>query len=239
MKNKLKLIIFVIFVSLITSGCTLNYNITIKENLDILESAVVTEDNSVLTSKYGDYKKEIKRQQNYYKKHQLYYDYASKKIYDKNSSGLELYKEYPNGTFDTSPNILSVFQDYSFRNEIDSYVLELSRPVEESLYPDTPNNDEKLDKVYVNIRSYLKVLDTNSDSYDEKTKTYTWNLDDNFFRDKNRIYIKLSKEKDNENIYMDFFKNNSTIIISILIVLTITAIISIYLFAKYKKGMRV
>ena len=38
MKNKLKLIIIIFFLSLIVSGCELNYNLTIKDDRDYLQN---------------------------------------------------------------------------------------------------------------------------------------------------------------------------------------------------------
>lgn len=239
MKNKLKLLIVIIFISFITSGCTLNYNLTIKDDRSIVEMVSVTEKNNVLTNRYGDYKKEIDKQQKFYKKHQIYYDYSPKKIFEGDISGLSLTKTYPYGTFNNSPNKTSVFNKYSFYEENGSYIFRLTYPVMEAVYPDTNDSDKKIDDAYLNIKSYLKVLDSNSDSYDEKTKTYTWHLDKNFFDNNKDIYIKLSKEKDNMLIFSDFIMNHLKLIIGIGITLFVIVIAVLRIYKKYKNGMKI
>ncbi len=240
MKNKLKLIIIIFFLSLIVSGCELNYNLTIKDDRSIYEEIVVTEKNSILEKKYDDYKEEIKEKELFYNDHDLYSSYESRKIFKSDYSGLKLYKDYPYGQFRYSPTYASFFQNYSFTEGKDGYILRLLYPVKENIYPDTNNSDEKIDKAYINIKSYLKVIDSNCDKYDEKTKTYTWEIDDDFFNnDQKGLYIKLSKEKDYQVIFMDFFREHSTAIITISIILVVLLTIAMYIYKKYRNGMKV
>ena len=116
MKNKFKFLILILFVLITTTGCTLNYNLTINTDRSILEEVSVTDSNNVLIKKYGDYKKKIKEEQLFYKEHQVYGDYSSKKIYKSDYSGLELSMLYPYGTYNDSPNKNSMFNDYTFYN---------------------------------------------------------------------------------------------------------------------------
>lgn len=237
--KKIKLLLLTIFVAIISTGCTLNYNLTINEDRGILESVVVTEKNSILKTKFNDYKKEIKEQENYYKEHQLYFDYTSKKIYGKTDSGLSLSKRFEYGTYNNSPNKNSVFNNYAFYEQEGNYIFRLTYPIYEAVFPDTNDLNQKIDEAYINIKSHLKVLETNSDSYDEKTKTYTWKLDQNFFNNSDGIYIKLSKEKDNMLIFKDFIMNNLTTITIVSSVILLILIFGIHLFKSYKNGMKI
>lgn len=236
--KKLKLLIVIIFVSIITSGCTLNYNLTIKDDRSILESVVVTEKNSILEKKYDNYKKEINEKQRFYKEHQIYTEYSSSKIFNKDESGLKLTKEFKYGTFNNSQNKTSVFNSYSFYEEGNNYVFRLSYPVKEALFPDT-RDSEKIDKAYINIKSHLKVIDSNSDSYDEKTKVYTWKLDDDFFNNNEGIYLKISKDRDMMLIIKDLISNNLNIVVSVITSITILLLVILYIYRKYKNGMKI
>ena len=239
MKKKFKLLLLFIFTALITSGCTINYNLTIKDDRSIFEEVVATESNSILKTTYGDYKKEINNQEEFYNNHDLYSSYHSKKIYKSDYSGLKLYRDFEYGQFSNSPTYASLFQKYTFVDNEDGYTFRLSYPIKENLYPDTNDSEISVDSAYINIKSYLKVIDSNSDSYDEKTKTYTWVLDDDFFNDYEGLYIKLSKEKDYQVILTDFFRAHSVTIITIISILFILLIGFIYIYSKHKKGMKV
>ena len=239
MKSKVKLILFIIFVSLISCGCTLNYNLTIKEDLSIIDDVSVTEKNSVLKTKYDDYKKQISNYQKFYKNHDLYSSFESKKIYKSDYSGLELYRTYEYGKFENSPNYSTLFQNYSFLDQGDYYTLKLNYAIKENIFPDIKDNNEKIDEAYINIKSHLLVVETNSDTYDEKTKTYTWKLDDDFFNNNDGIYMKISKEKDSMLIFMDFFKEHTFEIIFTAVIILSIIVISLLILIKYKKGLEV
>ena len=222
--RKIKIFIM-LFMILILSGCTVEYNIDFKINHKMNEEIIITE------------KKEFFDKVNYSASEVVegkLYSYDN--IIRKNKFSTKTNIKDGNAEVTLSSNNKSV-------NEFASFVLFqnlfIGVKVDEnketySLTTTGYNNDifvdsedisdgVSVDKININIKFENKVLETNADKVDKKNNIYTWTVDKDT-KDKS-IYFKLEnvdkqKTKNNkkENIQFDFKKIVMIGIILIIIV---------------------
>lgn len=236
MKNKiLCLLVLIIFLT----GCSVNADITIADDMKISENVSIAFDNSLAENYHspGQYASD-------------FLDYYNSAISLKNYN----YK-IEEGSVKTSVNFdkksknicdninYSLFSQYLYKNinciEEDGYFIVKS---EGNQLISIPQSKKKfnVENVVLNVKLPISAIENNAD--DINGNIYTWNFDENTNSDKS-IYLKISKKSLEENkvTYEKKEQTSKTIknVVSILVVLVILIIICIganTLYKKYKEN---
>lgn len=183
---------------LFMTGCTVDYNITIKKS-SIRENIKITEDldkvnerisDQTIENTYSEFNNNLKRK------------YDSSKTKNDKTITYNLSQTY---------TIADKLYIRAFSECFDSYIIDTS---DENEYIIKTSNGFKclsynyndIDTVNVNITLDQKVIDSNADSV--KNKTYTWKIDNTNFSDKS-IYIKFKNESKKHKT--DIINNNFNI----------------------------
>lgn len=228
MKN-IKILILILVIAL-TSGCSVEYNLNINEDLSINEVVEASENTEVMQSKTG-----------------LIGDNAVNYLYDtfSNNSDADFTNIEENGvtigTSNASYNSLEQYTKNFYSNLFEIKEIE----IDDDVYTITINQIQKLsstgsstllyDDVKVNIKIPFKVIDQNADEV--SGNIYTWNIHKdadlktikfsfNKVQQKNAINLKVN----NKNVNV---KYSYIVIVSLVIVV---GIVVIYLIIKNKKN---
>lgn len=253
MKNKIKLIILLIPLILVTSGCEATYKMSItsdsiEETLNITEDLEKTYQNAFL-NEYGNLNNYIKCfscLDNYIKKNKA--DYVEKYYLNKDNFA----RDNKNGEYNISNNsytyVMSGKKKYSLKNNTlinniskDSLIINDDNIIIhlDGLPTDLLKDINKLD---VKITTTLPVISNNADSVEENTYTWTYTKENSI--NKNLILIVEREKKDeptdqnkqsssNNNSQK---KSNPTLTLLIIIGVYIVIIIAVVnLFNKKKK----
>ncbi len=217
MKNKIKLIIFLIPLIILSSGCSATYNInitdeTIEEELAISEDIDQANKNSYIY-KYGTYDE-----------NDMCFDCLSKYI---NS----MQDEYVNNYYINKDNFERDNKIYNYNTYQGVYSYNLTNKKEYSLKNNSLINNlikdsliindeniimhldnipssmiEKLDKVSIIVTTELPVISNNADNTSDNT--YTWNYDKTNNLNKS-LSLYIEKPKVEDNTKNDNTKNNN------------------------------
>lgn len=214
-----KLIIILGFV-LVFSGCTVDYNITIKNSGAAIEKMSVDVEKKNQSTSYEKVKKDIENEYDQtLKKYRYGYNISnenniikfklSKMNYLNNIADNSLYQAlYEKAELFESNNIVN------FRSIGNNYIGDLfvTKNYEENI-----SFNKNVDALRINIQFENKILSHNADKYDKKTNTCTWiftpddyNKSIQFSYDKSVTVLKSNKIKSEKN---DKFKKLKRILI--------------------------
>ncbi|MBE6159642.1 MAG: hypothetical protein E7157_01185 [Lactobacillales bacterium] len=216
---------------LLLTGCTVDYNVEIKNDNTVNENIMLNGQKVNSNKEFQKIKKEIKNQiSNTLNKYEYQYNIKN----ENNSVVVEINK---NSNFEillSNSLYNEFFEDYelfvnkgikTFKNTGTNYLAELfvTKNYEQDL-----KVEKEVDVLNVNIKFENIVTEHNADKYDEKTNTYTWIFTENdiqktinFSYDTDQLFEKEKK----------FSFDNIGIIIGIIlliIVIFITSFIFIY-----------
>lgn len=253
MKNKIKLIILLIPLILVTSGCEATYKMSItsdsiEETLNITEDLEKTYQNAFL-NEYGNLNNYIKCfscLDNYIKKNKA--DYVEKYYLNKDNFA----RDNKNGEYNISNNsytyTMSEKKNYSLKNNTlinniskDSLIINDDNIIIhlEGLPTDLLKDINSLD---VKITTTLPVISNNADSVEENT--YTWvytkensinkNLTLTIEREKKDESDNQNKQNNNNNSQK---KSNPTLTLLVIICVYIIIIIAVVNFFNKKKKL--
>jgi hypothetical protein len=180
MGNKIK-ILCLCLLALLISGCKAEYNIDIKSDLSVNEEISFMEKNSTISTmapKVEDYitqlitdtQSEDDRSANYY---------ISKEIGTK-ESGSVANRIYDDFTSFKEENILlgEIFTSINVTTEEHMVSIECkSLSSHYQVFTETATSDSLLESFKIHITVPFEVIDSNADSSDRFTNTYTWNYD--------------------------------------------------------------
>lgn len=236
MKKAFKLI-FIISLSFIFCGCSVDYNLTITNKKKIIENITVLDDNDTILKYNNSIIEFLNTQKNGVEENEYYADIINNDL----ESGLLINKNYKNfGSYIESIYFNKLFEkaninDYGetftfetagdyYRNDVFSVNLE-----NHYLY--------SLDKVNVNIKFYNVVESHNADEVDEKNNIYTWilNKEDSY----RNITFKLKDDVRYDVMFSDFFKRNGLLLIIISLVVIVIAGVIIYFKRKMDDNNRI
>lgn len=191
----MKKILLLIICILIITGCKVEYNLVINNDLTISESVKMTGtdeffDNyykssrmNVIEMMFDDYRKEDLRNGGY-----------SYQIIDGNTPYVLASQDYVNAQDFATKTILfaQYFEDIEVYEQDGVITIETH-----DFIPINPDSIERynIKTTKIDIKSSYKIVSHNASSYDEKTNTYTWYIDDEttdfslkFAYDTNEIY---------------------------------------------------
>lgn len=227
--------LFALIIScLLLTGCTVDYNIEIKNDDTVIENIKLNGQNVNDDKEFKNLKKEIKNQLSHsLSKYEYQYDINN----DKNRVLVEINKKSNFESLLNDSLYNNYFEDYeffvnkgikTFKNVGTNYLLELfvTKNYEQDL-----NIRKEVDILNINIKFENIVTDHNADKYDKKTNTYTWIFTENDIQKTiNFSYdtAQLFKEENKFNF------SNITVIIGIILIV-IAIFITIFIVAYRKK----
>lgn len=245
----MKKILFISLVCFLFCGCTVNYNMVVDSEKNISEDIVITYNENKLKGHNITIEEFAKNRDQVYKDRLKSYGYKIDYSINGNILTYSLKKE--KSSFESINNVQEFQHMY---NSIEVYNENNKTRIEtfgdytgESLF----NIDNlyykafEIDDLIVNIQFHNKIIDSNADSFDEKTNTCTWKFNKKTTYEKS-IKVELSdeileqfkniekeeikKEKKSINQYLVLF------IIILFIVIAITFIIIYVLITNKNKN---
>lgn len=222
MKKIISLIIPILFFT----GCTINYDIyvnsdhTVNESISISDSISTLEQSGykiddIVTSKIQSYSDEI-RENDYSINQQKNDDDITVTLSSKNKAIEKLLKMSYFERMFNGADITDDTDKYTFRTNglynQSGLFYDLSGVVDEGF----------VEKININITFADKVIETNADSFNEETNTYTWSIDANT-KDKDiNFSLKQSNNKNHKKVSSDDKFNKLLITGSIIVIILIS-----------------
>ncbi|MCI8778028.1 MAG: hypothetical protein HFI86_05365 [Bacilli bacterium] len=231
--NKLQKISILILLTIIFTGCDVEYNLTIDNKKRVIEEVTFLEDNSNMLKYAGSIDEFL-----YDREQESFYDtnYVYERVYNDNQSGLNVKNSYSSiknyvdsklyKSLFESANIIEDKKFYSFSTFGDYYRNNVFSTPLEAVYR------YKIDKITVNIKFYNIVNSHNADKVDEENNIYTWYLKSSDLTKK--IEFNLSDKVRSDIMIQSALSKNKVAIIISLIVITIL-IITIIKFNNVRK----
>lgn len=226
-----------IVLTLLLSGCTLNYNLNIDNNMIFTEKIKVTESNSVI-SKFALYASDyVDTSINDYTNDPDYGNYTIKKTTNNDVSGgiaTATYMDF--NQFRVQDKLKDYFfSDVEMSTDGNIITLEFTSNTTNTLLSNnsseetTVNTDgAALNKANISITLPFKVINSNADKVDKKNNTYTWTYD-TMNQDKS---ITLSFDKSKKVIIIDI---PSWVYVLVVLVLFFAGL-GWYIYHHYKKN---
>lgn len=215
MKNKIKIILLILSIILLT-GCSGNYNININEDLSIDENLYLTIDNS--DTAYENTLK-IFDENN-----------IDKDKYDVSINGDDIIIEY-NDKFETiddyiiNSNIYHQLIDEITYNKTDKYIDLYTNQYLKLKEDNDIGNTNDLDVIQINVKVPFKMISNNSDIYNDDI--YTWTIDKNTTQKKISMNFEMRPS--------GFPYSQVIMIVTLVVVITIFTIILIRRFRNSQK----
>ncbi len=213
MKYKFKMLILFL-VLLLSTGCSVEYNLTIDELNAIEDFSLYVENNSSNTAMINDmYQRQTESYFNQDTEDSEYYEVKKGLTRDKKNLFLNFKYNYPLKKLQNSNAISECFYNKSVTKDQEYITLNTSEGFD-CIYKDT---DLQIENLTINIKTNLKVVESNSDK--TKKNTYTWNINKNNYQDKN-IYMKIRYKEENKKKSI----LNEYLVIPIVLLVTIALI---------------
>lgn len=219
--KKIKFLIILIAIY-IFSGCSAQVNLTVTTNKNILEDLKVTVDNEYISGYFNDLSEIKKNYKLLLDEYDNKYDFKVKKSGNNIVGKVSKKGKLNVGT--TTGLESALFKNISEDNS--NYTLVLSDEIVSYLTPDLEidvDENALLNNITINIQFHNVVSNTNSDSYNNATNTYTWIIDKTNL-DKN-IEFTITNEKRYDIIIAYLLKKYIDFIILGVIAIIITIII--------------
>lgn len=224
MKYKFKLLIL-IFVLILSTGCSVEYNLTIDELNAIEYFSLYVDNNSSNTAMINDmYQRQTEAYFNQDTDSSEYYEIKKGLTKDKKSLFLNFKYNYPLKKLQNSNAIGQCFYNKSITKDQKYITLNTSKGFD-CIYKDT---DLQIENLTIHIKTNLKVVESNSDKV--KKNTYTWYIDKNNYQEKN-VYMKINYTEENKK------KSAISEYLAIPIVMIITALL-IFVAFKFRTKNR-
>ena len=234
-KIKLGLLMFMV---IILSGCTVDYNLIITSNQKLKENVKLFVNNDQLPATTKGKKEYFQNQIDSYKNIGGYKNYEFDYKIGEELSYIQLEAWHP--SFDNYQNsiIYNNLFEKVFVLETDEYITfeTVGKYFYNDLYAtsESPDPDFYMGDINVKIRLHNKILDSNADKVDEKNNTLEWTITE---QDKVKsIYFKTGHEKRYDIMLIDMFLlNKEPITITSLIILVVTSV-GYYFYRKFQKN---
>lgn len=237
MKNKLKLLLIIPL--LFVTGCSINYNLRVDSNLNFKENATISEKNDVLNIYNKNLKLVPDQKFSQYESFDGFESYdLKKKLFEKDSTG-GIVEAWFNGIDKYKKSLLltSVFSDINVTNygNISSIQFIGYNP---SVFVSEEDEEFQMDDITVNIRFHNEVVENNAQSYDEKTNTYTWVLNEN--KESGNIMFSIDQSKKRYDIIIkDFFSDHLATIITLSVLAFAVIVAACVLYSKNQKSNKI
>lgn len=215
--------LIILFIILLTSGCTIKYNITIDKNY-ITEDINMVIDNAILNE--TTYNELTSKTNNVYLNTHEYYKVNHNK--DDNNLNVNYRYNHKINNYQNSKVINWCYHDKEIKIENNHLIIATGKVF------DCANGESKssIENAQINITTKLKVIENNADEV--KDNTYTWNINKENYTNK-PIKMNVELPKDNTALIKS---TKETILIYAVFIVPI-AILLLYLLWKKKKTNKI
>lgn len=224
MKYKLK-VLLLFFILFLSTGCTVEYNLTIDAYNAIEDFSLYVDNNSSNTALINDmYNRKTEAFFNQDTDSSVYYDVEKGLTKDKKNLYLNFQYNYNLKNLQNSNAISECFYNKSVTKDQKYITLNTSEGFD-CIYKDT---DLQIEDLTVHIKTNLKVEESNSDKAEKNI--YTWHIDKNNYQEKS-IYMKINYTEENEE------KSAVSEYLAIPIILVVTSLL-IFVAFKFRSKNR-
>ncbi len=226
---KRKLIIIALFILLITTGCNVDYNVTIDSKFQVYEKVKFIGENDIILNNVEDIDLYLDEQINTYKLINQFKAYNYKKKKGSINSYVEMSRKYPSlDVYSNSPILGQFFNNVQITRENDTIkVASIGKNLYDQYFAENNIHEPEffMDSIKIKIRLHNEILDHNADYYDYVKNTLEWEIT----KDKNlsEFYFILGPNKKYGIILIDAIYMNK---LSLGIITT--TILGLYLFSK-------
>ncbi len=235
--------ITILFLCILVSACTVDYDLTIKSQGQIKESATFSQDRNF----YNQTKKELSvlinneydaiKQQFGYEKH----NFSNKITKDIVTHNMNREYETVDQYFNESP-FYDLFFGLNDINKTDNGTLyrvkkDMLRYETEYPYSIFLGLEQPVDIIEVSIRFHNKVVETNADFEDNFTNTYTWNINQNDLE--KEITFELANSKRYDIIIIDYLTDYFLTYLPVFVIAGVVGISILYVYGYLKRQIRV
>lgn len=211
------------------TGCTLNYNLKVNDDMLIEENLNILETNNFLSTVTLNKEDFINDLINQYSSMDEYVDYNYNTILKSDISGAEANKSFLDFYDYRNKNLLYkyFFSNIDINEQGDVLSLKFVAVTKNDLFSSNSQELSTLDNANISISLPFVVISSNADVIDSENNIYTW---------------KYNEDNYNKNIEITFDKNNafkSKISIEMYVLFGIIVIFVstlIYVFYRYKKN---
>lgn len=237
--RKIKLVLTVLIITLLLSGCTVRSEVTVAPNGKTTENVQILTDTSTFESDAYSKEEMIEFSMEQHLAALNYRDYSYETIVGDDLSGAEMNKTYD--------NICSYFQDTLFNQYVyhhmncieNDYYYEISNDTEYIPYCSDCSDWPALNDIEFKITLPIKAEEQNADEIDGNT--YIWRYDENT-RDKS-FYLKISKSaleqsevEYNANVSRKKTINTMLVVVGVVALLAIIGFVGVVLYKKYQRN---
>ncbi len=234
MKKKLCILLFII---VLLTGCSANYDLLINDKKEVYESITFTDTNESILSYSESVELYLTQQIESYKgiKEFSAYDFVKKE--GSSSSGVIMSKKYRTlKDYSTSYILRFLFEDVNIIQNTEYTSFETVGGYNYSnLYGEEQlDPDFFLEKINIKIKFYNNIIDSNADKVDEKGNILEWNITSEDLL--KSIYFKIGNEKRYDIIFLDTFNRNIKNIMFVAIFFVIVIFTIIFMKNKFQKN---
>ena len=224
--------LFILVVLLFVTGCSYKYDVVIDKKMKVSEEIVVSELNSVFTSKGTDATTFIDMNINIYNDDNNFSHYnIIKKMFD-SSSGVNVSSSYDN--FDDYTKKTKVKKNLFGKVELyqaSGFGYFIASDYRGELFFTDEETDFKNERVEFNLKLPFEVLDNNADNVDLEKGIYTWYFNKNSIKQDINVKFNLKKIVVKENLIKKFMY--------LFIGLSFSLLVAFYVIIKNKRVNRI
>lgn len=234
---------FLLIISLLfLSGCTIDYNVLIKNNGEIEEKSLLNFQNNIVDSSVS-IKEMFENRMTYYKSVPDYLNCFFDYSINTNDSLFKTFCKFKNVVEFKKSKILSdVFKNISVSKEQNITKMIISGYDYYSIYTnnsESPEYDPAKDKTAVKkmtiaIELEKEVVNSNADRFDNESNTYYWELDP--YTTKKEISISYNQNTRYDIVIKNIIKNNLFTFIGYTIIIVCVSIIAVKFGFKSKNN---
>lgn len=219
----MKKIVISIFILLISTGCTIKYDLVIDNNKKVYENSNIIND---ITNKREEVINYINGSVDYYKNNDNFQHYQIENKTKLSKMDVNLKSNYETLSEFANSQILSeIFGGAAITQEGNITKFETNDNYNYYvLFPDFTEPELRIEDIKISIKFYNNVVNSNADKVDKFSNTYTWNITS---EDKSKkILFSINNTVRYDIMVIEFCKNNIfQIILGILILISIMIII--------------
>ena len=223
--------IMIVLILLISTGCTVKYEIEITDDLKIKENIDVTENNEKFEKIGTNNKTYIDMMYDVYSANYIYKSYNYKKIIGNEESGISAKKEYKSFDEYIKNNSIrnSIFRYINIEEENGIITYSATNLKYEEIFNELESNFP-YDEILVTIKLPFEVTETNADVKETEKGKYTWIIDKNTTNPE--IKLSFNKKLSIDKKIINYIKKN---LLPIIIASVSSILIFLMLFIKHKR----
>ncbi|MDD3392816.1 MAG: hypothetical protein PHE54_04680 [Bacilli bacterium] len=228
-------IITIMAITLLITGCSVDYNLVITEKREVKESTIIEISKESLADLDMTADEFIDSKIQSYKSYSQFNEYEISKKFSLNNAVMRIKRNFTSlEDYVGSVLYYKVFESGNISEEDDTLTFETTGDYNyNNFFYNSLDLNSQIPTININIRFYNEVLDSNADKVNTFTNTYTWYISPDDINEK-QITFTINNKIKYDIIIIDFLINYMIEIVSGIIVISIL-ILGILLFKRMHK----